>query len=61
MYMYMQYHFCLSFLAQVSVAIVEILGRYRKDNCKVGRITNTDDFKHLARKVLFCFWLIIAC
>lgn len=32
-------------------AIVSHLNPYRKQDCKVGRITNNEDFKHLARKV----------
>ena len=36
---------------QMSQFIVQCLNPYRKPDCKVGRITTTDDFKHLARKV----------
>lgn len=39
------------FCAEMSGVIVQHLGPYRKDDCKIGRITNNDDFKHLARKV----------
>lgn len=35
----------------MSGVIVQHLGPYRKDDCKLGRITKNDDFKHLARKV----------
>lgn len=35
----------------MSSVIVQHLGPYRKDDCKIGRITKNDDFKHLARKV----------
>ncbi len=34
----------------ISKLIVKLLQPYMKIDCKVGRITNTDDFKHLARK-----------
>lgn len=35
----------------MSQFIVQCLNPYRKPDCKLGRITNTEDFKHLARKV----------
>ncbi|NXE56027.1 SETD2 methyltransferase, partial [Casuarius casuarius] len=35
----------------MSQFIVQCLNPYRKPDCKVGRITTTEDFKHLARKV----------
>lgn len=35
----------------MSQFIVQCLNPYRKPDCKLGRISNTDDFKHLARKV----------
>lgn len=38
-------------LPQMSQFIVQCLNPYRKPDCKVGRITTTEDFKHLARKV----------
>lgn len=38
-------------LVQMSQFIVQCLNPYRKPDCKVGRITTTEDFKHLARKV----------
>lgn len=41
---------CL-FVSQMSQFIVQCLNPYRKPDCKVGRITTTEDFKHLARKV----------
>lgn len=31
--------------------VVGYLNAYRKPDCKLGRITNTEDFKHLARKL----------
>lgn len=47
------------FRADIAGVIVQHLGPYRKDGCKIGRITNNDDFKHLAKKVTviisFCF------
>eukprot|EP00050_Salpingoeca_kvevrii_P022531 m.127868 g.127868 ORF g.127868 m.127868 type:complete len:126 (+) comp9736_c0_seq4:3-380(+) len=36
---------------QLSKVIVEVLNKYRKDDCKVGRITSKEDFKYLAKKV----------
>lgn len=41
-----------TFCLQMSQFIVQCLNPYRKPDCKVGRITTTEDFKHLARKVL---------
>lgn len=35
----------------MSQFIVQCLNPYRKPDCKAGRITTTEDFKHLARKV----------
>ncbi|RMB93854.1 hypothetical protein DUI87_29732 [Hirundo rustica rustica] len=35
----------------MSQFIVQCLNPYRKPDCKVGRITTTEDFKHLARKL----------
>lgn len=35
----------------MSQFIVQCLNPYRKPDCKLGRISNTEDFKHLARKV----------
>lgn len=39
-----------AFQAQVSKTVIKVLGRYSKKECAVGRITNGNDFKHLARK-----------
>lgn len=39
------------FRADIAGVIVHHLGPYRKDSCRTGRITNNDDFKHLAKKV----------
>ena len=38
---------------QISRHIVTCLNPFRRPDCKAGRISNTDDFKHLARKVGF--------
>ena len=35
----------------MSKVIIHCLGPFRKPDCKLGKITNPDDFKHLARKV----------
>lgn len=40
-----------AFRMKISSDIVNILNPYRRPDCKLGRITCTDDFKHLARKV----------
>lgn len=42
-----------SFRSSMASVMVGILNAYRKPECKEGRITNTEDFKHLARKVSF--------
>lgn len=39
------------FRANIAGVIVQHLSPYRRDACKVGRITSVEDFKHLARKV----------
>uniref|UniRef100_A0A8D8P4B3 [histone H3]-lysine(36) N-trimethyltransferase n=1 Tax=Culex pipiens TaxID=7175 RepID=A0A8D8P4B3_CULPI len=39
------------FRGEIAGVIVQNLGAYRKDTCQNGRITNTEDFKHLARKL----------
>ena len=44
----------LTLTPQVTAQIVKLLSQYRKPNIPVGRITNDDDFKHLARKVERC-------
>lgn len=46
------------FRSDIAGVIVQHLGPYRKDSCQVGRITNNDDFKHLAKKV-FCYRLVV--
>lgn len=40
-----------TFRNSIATVIVQHLNAYRKPDSKVGRITNTEDFKHLARKV----------
>lgn len=39
------------FRLNMAGVIVQHLNPYRKPDCRMGRITNTEDFKHLARKV----------
>lgn len=39
------------FRSSMASVMVANLNAYRKPDCKLGRITNTEDFKHLARKV----------
>ena len=41
-----------AFRLKISSDIVNILNPYRRPDCKLGRISCNDDFKHLARKVL---------
>lgn len=45
------FQFLLLISFQMSQFIVQCLNPYRKPDCKLGRISNTEDFKHLARKV----------
>lgn len=40
-----------TFRSNMAGVMVNILNAYRKPDCKLGRIQNTEDFKHLARKV----------
>lgn len=40
------------FLSDISGDIVRHLKPYLKENCQVGHIQNSEDFKHLARKVI---------
>jgi len=39
------------FKSQLAKVVVNILGRYNKVDCKVGRIMENNDFKYLARKL----------
>lgn len=41
-----------AFRINMANVMVHFLNPYRKGDCKQGRITNTEDFKHLARKVM---------
>lgn len=52
-----------AFRSAMATVMVGILNPYRKPDCKEGRITATEDFKHLARKVFenFAFLLIFLC
>ncbi|KAL1490468.1 hypothetical protein ABEB36_013156 [Hypothenemus hampei] len=40
-----------SFRSTMATTVVGALNAYRKPDCKEGRIINTEDFKHLARKL----------
>ncbi|XP_029168249.1 histone-lysine N-methyltransferase SETD2 isoform X2 [Nylanderia fulva] len=40
-----------AFRTNMANVMVHFLNPYRKTECKQGRITNTEDFKHLARKL----------
>nr|XP_003705533.2 PREDICTED: probable histone-lysine N-methyltransferase CG1716 isoform X1 [Megachile rotundata]XP_012145891.1 PREDICTED: probable histone-lysine N-methyltransferase CG1716 isoform X1 [Megachile rotundata] len=40
-----------TFRINMANVMVHFLNPYRKNDCKQGRITNTEDFKHLARKL----------
>lgn len=40
-----------TFRSNMANTVVSVLNAYRKPDCKEARITNTEDFKHLARKV----------
>lgn len=40
-----------TFRSNMASTVVSSLNVYRKPDCREGRITNTEDFKHLARKV----------
>lgn len=44
------------FRAEIAGVIVQHLSPYRKENCQIGRITNNEDFKHLAKKVMTFFF-----
>ena len=39
------------FLVHMSAVVVSVLNGFRKPTCKQGRITSTEDFKLLAKKV----------
>ncbi|CAH0557782.1 unnamed protein product [Brassicogethes aeneus] len=40
-----------TFRSNMAHTVVSVLNAYRKPECKEARITNTEDFKHLARKL----------
>merc|ERR1711907_215934 len=40
-----------AFRLDVAKSIKEYLGKFRKPDCPYGRITNTEDFKHVCRKI----------
>ncbi|XP_068207077.1 histone-lysine N-methyltransferase SETD2 isoform X2 [Palaemon carinicauda] len=40
-----------NFRAKMATYIVSVLNPYRRDDCKIGRITCNEDFKYLARKL----------
>lgn len=46
------------FRTKMSSYVVMCLNPYRKDDCKIGRITSNEDFKHLARKVSISYWCL---
>ena len=48
-----------AFRINMANVMVHFLNPYRKNDCKQGRITNTEDFKHLARKVKTFFFPLI--
>ena len=39
------------FKGQLAKHVVNVLGKYNKVDCKVGRIMDNNDFKYIARKV----------
>ena len=39
------------FKSQLAKLVVNVLGKYNKVDCKVGRIMDNNDFKYIARKV----------
>lgn len=49
------------FRSTMATTVVGVLNAYRKPDCKEARITNTEDFKHLARKVWNIFNTGINC
>lgn len=49
------------FRANIAGVIVQHLSPYRRDSCPVGRITNNEDFKHLAKKVSGRRTTVIVC
>ncbi|XP_054709302.1 histone-lysine N-methyltransferase SETD2-like [Uloborus diversus] len=39
------------FRTKMSAFVIQCLNPYRRDDCQIARITNNEDFKHLARKL----------
>lgn len=50
-----------AFRLNMAGVIVHYLNAYRKPDCKFGKITNTEDFKHLARKVYLPIFSLYPC
>ena len=46
---------------QMSKLVIQCLQYHRKPGCKYGLITNSEDFKHLARKVRQCICVVSLC
>ena len=46
------------FKGQLAKHVVNVLGKYNKVDCKVGRIMDNNDFKYIARKVTI---LLLKC
>jgi len=51
--------YVIDFYHAMATVIVKILDLYVKKSCKQGRIKNDDDFKYLAKKVIFVFAYLI--
>jgi len=49
----------IDFYHAMATVIVKVLDLYVKKSCKQGRIKNDDDFKYLAKKVIFVFAYLI--
>lgn len=47
------------FKGDIAGVIVQHLTPYRKESCRIGRITDDEDFKHLAKKVCLVFFKFI--
>lgn len=50
-----------AFLAKMANFVVTCLNPYFRSSCTTARITNHDDFKHLARKVSQKLFLFFTC
>lgn len=51
--------YVIDFYHAMATVIVKVLDLYVKKSCKQGRIKNDDDFKYLAKKVIFVFAYLI--